>query len=366
MRKIMPLCILLSFFLVPVCYGLPDLEISEGHITTENLVSGMTGTIYVNIENKSGTDLYGVPVKYALKELSTNVVISQETITKDCPKNWTTTITIYVSNLYYGDYLLTVLVDPDDTVEESDETNNTVEKILHVSASDLSISDISFSSPAPKVEEEIRIVAEIKNIGEASTIKSFKVGFYQGERLIDEKKIEKLDPGAFKSVFAYWTPRLEGETEITVKTDSREEIDEMDETNNSLPTKITVEKLKIYILSNAVDWRLEGENLKAFLESNKMDVERIFPNNFDSHKNESILIILGGPDAYEGVGYIVSQVLGISSINYLRTEGAYGVFLEREIFTADQLIIVLAGDDRDLTAQAATENKSVILDYIKP
>jgi subtilase family serine protease len=345
---------------------LPDLEIAEENATFENFVSGMTGIIYVNIENKGNVDLYTVPVKYALKDLGTNVVIYQGNVTKDCLKNWTTTITIYISNLSYGDYLFTVIVDPENIIEESDETNNAVEKTFHVSASDLIVTEISFSNPTPKVDEEIRIIAEAKNIGEASTIESFKIGIYEGESLIDEKEIEKLDPGAFISVFTYWTPKIEGDIEIKVKVDLREEIDEMDENNNSLTHSITTEKLEVFILSNAIDWGLQGESLEVFLESNKIDVQRIFPSNFDSYKNEAIIIILGGPDAYSGVGYIVSQILGSSSVNYLRTEGAYNVFLERDIFTANQLIIVMAGNDRDLTAKAIIENKNLILSYIKP
>jgi len=366
MKKIFLFFIILSILLIPLYCELPDLEVTEDNIKYENLVSGMSGKIHVSIENKSSVDLYTVPVKYALKDLGTNVVVQQDDITADCLANWTKTITFYVSNLLYGDYLFTVIVDPDDTIEESDETNNAVEKILHVTASDLTVTDITFSNPTPKIDEEIRIIAEVKNIGEASTIKSFKVGFYEGESLLGEEEIEKLDPGAFKSVFTYWTPRTDATMEIEVKVDNREEIDEMDEENNSVTHSIPVGKLKVFILSNAIDWSLQGESLKVFLESNKIDAQRIFPSNFDSYKNEAIIIILGGPDAYSGVGYIVTQVLDSSSINYLRTEGAYNVFLERDIFTAKQLIVVMAGNDRDLTAKAVVENKNLILDYIKP
>lgn len=366
MKKIFLFFIILSILLIPLYCELPDLEVTEDNIKYENLVSGMSGKIHVSIENKSSVDLYTVPVKYALKDLGTNVVVYQGEITKDCQANWTTTVTIYWGNPTYGDYLFTVIVDPDDTIEESDETNNAAEKILHVTASDLTVTGITFSNPTPKIDEEIRIIAEVKNIGEASTIKSFKVGFYEGESLLGEEEIEKLDPGAFKSVFTYWTPRTDGAMEIEVKVDNREEIDEMDEENNSVTHSIPVGKLKVFILSNAIDWSLQGESLKVFLESNKIDAQRIFPSNFDSYKNEAIIIILGGPDAYSGVGYIVTQILDSSSINYLRTEGAYNVFLERDIFTAKQLIVVMAGNDRDLTAKAVVENKNLILDYIKP
>ncbi|HDN81380.1 MAG TPA: hypothetical protein ENG41_01490, partial [Methanomicrobia archaeon] len=200
MKKIFLFFIILSILLIPLHCELPDLEITEDNIKYENLVSGMTGKIYVNIENKSDVDLYTVPMKYALKDLGTNVIVYQDEITKDCLANWTTTVTIYWGNPTYGNYLFTVIVDPDNTIEESDETNNAVEKILHVSASDLTVTDITFSNPTPKIDEEIRIIAEVKNIGEASTIKSFKVGFYEGESLLSEEEIEKLDPGAFKSV----------------------------------------------------------------------------------------------------------------------------------------------------------------------
>ena len=366
MKKIFLFFIVLSGLLVHLHSELPDLEVKEESIKTENLISGMTGKIYINVENNTGVDQYGVVVRYALKDLKTNVVISQEEVSTQVLAHETKTITVYWGNPLYGDYLFSVIVDPENKITESNEDNNAASKVIHVSASDLTVTDITFSNPNPKVDEEIRIIAEIKNIGEASTIGSFKVGFYEGESLIGEEEVGRLDAGAFKSIFTYWTPRIDGSTEIRVKVDLKEEIDEMDENNNTATYTVNVEKLKVFILSNAIDWNLEGENFMAFLESNKIDVQRIFPSNFDSYKNEGIIIILGGPDAYSGVGYIVSQVLDISSINYLRTEGAYNVFMEKDIFTANQLIIVLAGNDRDLTARAILENRNAVLDYIKP
>lgn len=87
MKKIFLFFTILSILLIPLHCELPDLEITEDNIKYENLVSGMTGKIYVNIENKSDVDLYTVPMKYALKDLGTNVIVYQDEITKDCLAN---------------------------------------------------------------------------------------------------------------------------------------------------------------------------------------------------------------------------------------------------------------------------------------
>ncbi len=367
MRKIS--LFLIFFILLSMIPGhsdeLPDLEVTDDDLRGEKLIAGSSVILYINIINKSNITKYGVEVRYALKNVETDIVEHQATTKKDCPANETTTIEIHVSGLSFGDYLFTAIVDPNNAIKESNEENNQAGKILHVQASDLTVTEITLSNPTPKVEEEIQISAEIKNIGETSTAKSFRVGFYEGNTLLDEREITSLDPGGFKSVFTYWTPKFEGEIDITVTVDLREMVDEQDETNNSATRTITVERIKAFILSNSIDWYLEGERFKYFLESNKIEVKRIFPNEFDSYENEHNIIILGGPDAYSGVGYIVSQVLDPDSIAYLRTDGAYNVFSVKNIFTAGQKIFVMAGNDRDLTAQVIRENKEIVLTAIK-
>ncbi|MEA1993137.1 MAG: CARDB domain-containing protein [Euryarchaeota archaeon] len=364
MRKtsVLFLFLAVSLILLPPEYAeKPDLTVSN---ITSNLTAGEFGYINVNIENKSSVDLYTVTVRYGLKNKDTNAVHQDDT-TIDCPANETKTVRIGVT-LDYGDYLLTVLIDPKDTVEESNEENNKKEEDIHVSAPDLTVTDISFSNPAPKVDEEIQIMAEVKNVGEASTKEVCEIGFYDGKTLIDSLEVNKLAPGAFEMKSTFWTPTMEGEREIKVRVDLKEMVEEMDETNNTMTRSISAEKPMVYILSNAIDWHREGEGLEFFLESNKINVTRIFPNSFDSYRDKEILIMLGGHKAYDTVGYIVSQVLDLSLMNYLETEGAYDVFAREDVFSLNQKVIVLAGNDRELTARAILENKENILSYVKP
>ncbi len=80
------------------------------------------------------------------------------------------------------------------------------------------------------------------------------------------------------------------------------------------------EKPKVVILSNSIDYA-RALDFVEFLENNGMEVIRASATDFDQYKNERFIVILGGPDAPEGVGEIVQRVLTGDEQDYLREKG---------------------------------------------
>jgi len=88
-----------------------------------------------------------------------------------------------------GTYDIEVIIDSDDRVTESDETNNTASNSITIGAggpapeeADLTVSseDIAFTPASPNDEETIRIEAVVKNIGQDSAT-LVKAQFYDGD-----------------------------------------------------------------------------------------------------------------------------------------------------------------------------------------
>jgi hypothetical protein len=71
---------------------------------------------------------------------------------------------------------------------------------------------------------------------------------------------------------------------------------------------------------------------------------------------------MGGPDAPEGVGDIVREVLSDSEEEALREKGAKKVFIKSNIWAPEQKIIIVAGSDRENTKDAFDEQLNLVLD----
>ncbi|CAD5245041.1 hypothetical protein [Thermococcus camini] len=105
------------------------------------------------------------------------------------------------------------------------------------------------------------------------------------------------------------------------------------------------EKPEVILLANDIDWSIKGRLLASQLEALGFSVKRVTADEFDSHKGAEVVVILGGPDAYGGVGAYVRQVLSTEEQNAVRT-GKAGMFIRTGVWRSGQVVIVLAGDDR--------------------
>jgi thioredoxin 1 len=114
---------------------------------------------------------------------------------------------------------------------------------------------------------------------------------------------------------------------------------------------------KIVVVSNSID---HSPELIEFLQK-EFEVISIAPEEFSSYQNYEYFVVLGGPDAPEGTGDIVENVLSWQEKRYLRSTKEYDMFIRVK---DGKTYFVLAGADREQTELAVTEFKDDVLGYI--
>lgn len=117
----------------------------------------------------------------------------------------------------------------------------------------------------------------------------------------------------------------------------------------------------IAILANSIDYELASEFF-GFLEDRGIEKTHVTADNFDDYKQNKFIIILGGPDAYEGVGGIVQQVLTDAEQGDIRKSGSKKMYVKTNIWRTGQVVIVIAGSNREMTKAAHQENQRSIVD----
>ncbi len=107
---------------------------------------------------------------------------------------------------------------------------------------------------------------------------------------------------------------------------------------------------EVVILANDIDWGIRGTHLASQLEALGLSVKRVTADEFEAYKDSEIVLILGGPDAYDGVGAYVRQVLPLNEQNAIR-KGERGMYVKTDVWKEGQLVVVLAGEDRWQTSR---------------
>ncbi|WP_206204297.1 hypothetical protein [Thermococcus sp. LS1] len=102
---------------------------------------------------------------------------------------------------------------------------------------------------------------------------------------------------------------------------------------------------EVVILSNDIDWGIRGTLLASQLEALGFSVRRVTADEFETYKRGRIIVILGGPEAYDGVGSYVQQALSLEEQNAI-INGEAGMFIKTDVWAEGQVVIVLAGQDR--------------------
>ena len=115
-------------------------------------------------------------------------------------------------------------------------------------------------------------------------------------------------------------------------------------------------KPPVAVLSNSIDWKLCGNLLSSYFERNNVEMLRFTVDNASDMLGMGFIIILGGPDAYEGVGSYSATALPSNVEDMLRSNlSSYGVFEFFDVWRPGQHVIVIAGHDRYLTLKAVKE-----------
>ncbi len=109
---------------------------------------------------------------------------------------------------------------------------------------------------------------------------------------------------------------------------------------------------EIIVLANGINAELSYPLLRDELIARGLNPSLIGPSELNDHLDAKVLIVLGGPDAYDGVGNISEFLLLPSDSDYLRSEsGSYIVYQAQPLFEG-QKIFVIAGNDRYYTKRA--------------
>lgn len=121
---------------------------------------------------------------------------------------------------------------------------------------------------------------------------------------------------------------------------------------------------KITVLANSVDYNL-ASGFFGFLENNGIEVTRTIGSEFNRYKDSKFIVILGGPDAYNGVGDIVSGVITDREAENIREEGSGKMIVKTNVWRKGQVVMILAGSNREMTQEACEENKGSVTSKVK-
>ncbi|MFC1454785.1 hypothetical protein ACFLQI_01710 [Candidatus Undinarchaeota archaeon] len=116
-------------------------------------------------------------------------------------------------------------------------------------------------------------------------------------------------------------------------------------------------QLTTILLANSIDKELAGDAL-SYLGERGIAITEITSDNFQAYKDKHFIVILGGPDAPEGVGTIVSGILSEEERVYLRSQkGRKNLYIKTNVWKNSQVVMVLAGFDRSDTQSVSTEKQ---------
>jgi thioredoxin 1 len=114
---------------------------------------------------------------------------------------------------------------------------------------------------------------------------------------------------------------------------------------------------KVVVVSNSIDYSPE---LIEYVQQ-EFEVISISAEEFSDYQHYQYYMVLGGPDAPEGVGDLVRSILSIREQDYIKNSKEYDLFIRVK---DGKTFFVLAGADREQTKLAVTDLKDEILSYI--
>jgi len=124
-------------------------------------------------------------------------------------------------------------------------------------------------------------------------------------------------------------------------------------------------KLTAVVLANSIDFALASEFF-GFLRNQGIELTYSTATEFPKNTQSKFIIILGGPDASEGVGEIVQEVLEFDEEEYLRTPGNRKMYVKTNVWNRHgQIVRVIGGSGRDFTKEESDANQDDVAYRIK-
>jgi hypothetical protein len=105
-------------------------------------------------------------------------------------------------------------------------------------------------------------------------------------------------------------------------------------------------------------------DLFQYLEDMGIGIIHTSPGNFSAYQDREFIAILGGPDAYEGIGEVVQGILTEEEQEAVREPGGRRMYVKTNVWVEGQVVFVIAGSDRFETQRAHMENKATLASSI--
>lgn len=232
----------------------PNLTIAADEIgfTPAMPLQGETVTIRATVHNLGLVDTQNVVVRFYDGDPASGGVLIGGQVLASIPAGEGATAQIQASWSTIGQRIITVQVDPDNTIAETSENDNKAQGTLYivVPAPDLTLSatDISFNPPTPLQGQPFIVQAVVHNTGRQAA-SNIVVRFYDGNpdtggaQIGVDQTIGALAEGATASVQVNHAIEAFGPHSIYVRLDPANAIAESREDNNQATNSVTIAPL---------------------------------------------------------------------------------------------------------------------------
>ena len=207
--------------------GKPDLELTNVSFESNLSLDRIYVDDYVNISVNVfcyNASIDNVSVYLSINN-SDNINVYNKSVTFDFVKNKNNIVNFFWNTSAYGEYNISVLVDFGDLVNETNETNNALSKVLNVyEIPDLVVEEISLPAESVYEFDKIKIDVTIRNTALGDAI-DYEVALYiekesQGYmKYIIERDRDKItvEANSTDTISLYWDNAIAGQWLVGVK-----------------------------------------------------------------------------------------------------------------------------------------------------
>lgn len=236
----------LLWLLPAIAWAKPDLVVSSFTLTPSKPSAATAFKIEAVIENK-GADRAGSRLSVCSFEIyayADGQKIGSECDSFGLAGNSKATYVINVpasAVVTNGTKKIELFVDATTKVSESIETNNKLSRNIPFTqqGADLIVKRIWVSPTTPLTKQAATIYAEIENAGSTDTTSPFSVSIKVGSSAAVQLNVSSLASGRTTRVFTQTTQTTAGKKTVTATVDSKKQIPELDENNNTKTASFT-------------------------------------------------------------------------------------------------------------------------------
>ncbi|HEY81678.1 MAG TPA: hypothetical protein G4O01_00090 [Dehalococcoidia bacterium] len=229
----------------------PDLVIEAITWSPENPSKGDTVTFNVSLKNQGSYLVSSSRVHFYIDGFSRGY---QDVVKVEAGATVNVT---FVWTALPGTHTIKAIVDKDNWIAESDETNNEKEAIFLTLAPDLVITGITWSPEDPQESDNLTFTVSVKNQGSGWADSSYVV-CYIDDTYLASASVNATDPGDTANLTFSWIAQAGAHTFRAIA-DAYSKVIESDETNNELAVSFST--LAPDLIVEAITWSPQGPSI---------------------------------------------------------------------------------------------------------